>query len=128
MLGKLVDKNLAAFVETRNDTDILMNYVERQSYLFVRDKPAIKHLIYQDYKYRKTLNADNEKIHCAFALAKDPLLKLRRSFAYSKGFRFQQLFDNELLYLVESGIVKYKLLENLPTPTICPNNLGGTDR
>lgn len=127
-LSKMVDKNLAAFVATLNDTEVLHNYVERQNYLFIRDKPAIKHLIYQDYKYRKTLNEDNEKIHCAFALAKEAFLKLRRTFAYSKTFRFQQLFDYELLFLVESGIVKYKLLENLPRPEICPNNLAGTDR
>lgn len=124
----MVDKNLAAFVDSLNDTEVLLDYVERQNYLFIRDKPAIKHLIYKDYKYRKTLNANNEKIHCAFALAKEAFLKLRRTFAYSKNFRFQQLFDYELLYLVESGIVKYKLLENLPRPEICPNNLQGTDR
>lgn len=124
----MVDKKLAAFVDSLNDTEVLLDYVEQKNYLFIRDKPAIKHLIYRDYKYRKTLNANNEKIHCAFAVAKEAFLKLRRTFAYSKTFRFQQLFDYELLYLVESGIVKYKLLENLPKPEICPNNLQGTDR
>lgn len=33
-----------------------------------------------------------------------------------------------LLHLVESGIVKYKLWENLPKAQICPQNLGGTER
>ena len=126
----MVDKNLAAFVDSLNDTDVLMSYVERQNYVFVRDKPAVKHLVYQDYKFRKSLYPDAKegKAHCAFALAKEAFLKLKRTFAYSKNFRFQQLFDYELLYLVESGIVKYKLLENLPKPEICPHDLGGTDR
>lgn len=30
--------------------------------------------------------------------------------------------------MVESGIVKYMLLENLPNAEICPQNLGGTER
>lgn len=127
-LSRMVDKNLAAFVDTLNDTEVLVNYVERQNYVLVRDKPAIKHLIYQDYKYRKTLKADDEKVHCAFAVAKEAFLKRRRAFAYSENFRFKDVFDYELLNLVESGIVKYKLLENLPQPEICPNNLGSTDR
>lgn len=33
-----------------------------------------------------------------------------------------------LLHLVESGIVKYMLWENLPKAEICPQNLGGTER
>lgn len=33
-----------------------------------------------------------------------------------------------LLHLVESGIVKYMLSENLPNTEICPQNLGGTER
>lgn len=33
-----------------------------------------------------------------------------------------------LLNLVESGIVKYMLLENLPSAVICPQNLGSSER
>lgn len=33
-----------------------------------------------------------------------------------------------LLNMVEGGIVKFKLLENLPKAEICPQNLGGTER
>lgn len=124
----MLDKNLAVFVDTYNDSEVLLDFVERQNYVLVRDKPAIKHLIYRDYKYRKGFKVDDEKVHCAFAMAKEPFLKRRRTFAYSKNFKFQQLFDYELLHLVEAGIVKYKLLENLPKPEICPNNLGGKER
>lgn len=127
-LSRMVDKNLAVFVDTLNDTDVLLTYVEKQNYVFVRDKPAISHMIYRDYKYRKTIKFNDEKVHCAFATAKTAFLKRRRTFAYSEKFRFQALFDHELLHMVEAGIVKYKLLENLPNAEICPNNLGGTER
>lgn len=30
--------------------------------------------------------------------------------------------------MVEGGLVKFKLLENLPKAQICPQNLGGTER
>ena len=32
------------------------------------------------------------------------------------------------MYLVESGIVKYKLNEGLPKAEICPQDLGSTER
>lgn len=35
---------------------------------------------------------------------------------------------SRLLNLVESGIVKYMLLENLPNAIICPQNLGSSER
>lgn len=126
-LNRMADKNLAVFVDSLNDTEVLLTYAEQKNYVYVRDKPAISHLIYDDYKYRKTLSP-SEKVHCAFAVAKEPFLKRRRTFAYSENFQFQSLFDHELLHLVEAGIVKYKLLENLPRAEICPNNLGSTER
>lgn len=36
--------------------------------------------------------------------------------------------SSRLLHLVESGIVKYMLWEELPRAEICPQNLGGTER
>lgn len=33
-----------------------------------------------------------------------------------------------LLHLVESGIVKFLLLDRLPNAEICPQDLGGTER
>lgn len=124
----MVQKNLAQFVETLNDTDVLQKEVEKEARVFVRDKPAMSHLIFSDYKYRKTISLDDEKIHCPFAVAKTPFLKRRRSFAYPTNFPYRILFDSELLHLVESGIVKYMLLDGLPKAEICPNNLGGTER
>lgn len=38
------------------------------------------------------------------------------------------LVPHRLLNMVEGGLVKFKLLENLPKAEICPQNLGGTER
>lgn len=37
-------------------------------------------------------------------------------------------FRHSLLALVETGIVKFMLSENLTSAEICPQNLGGTER
>lgn len=37
-------------------------------------------------------------------------------------------FISRFLYLVEGGIIKYKLLKGLPKAVICPENLGSTER
>lgn len=42
---------------------------------------------------------------------------------------FQYIFfRHSLLALVETGIVKFMLSENLTSAEICPQNLGGTER
>lgn len=128
MLNKLVEKKLVTFTDSQNDTDILISMVEKKNLVFIRDRPAIDHLIYQDYRFRKTLSLDNEKIHCPFAISKTSFLKRKRAFAYPKSTKWYTLFDPELLHLVEAGIVKYMLLEGLPKAKICPQDLGGTER
>lgn len=43
-------------------------------------------------------------------------------------FANQLFLDQRLLHLVESGIVKYMIWENLPNAEICPQNLATTER
>ena len=124
----MVEKNLAVFTESLNDSDILINYVEKKNFVFVRDKPAIDHMIYTDYKHRKTINMVDEKFQCPFAVSTISFMKRRRAFAYPKDTKLNLLFDPELLYLVEAGMVKYMLMEGLPNTQICPQNLGSTER
>uniref|UniRef100_A0A1I8NWC1 Ionotropic glutamate receptor C-terminal domain-containing protein n=1 Tax=Stomoxys calcitrans TaxID=35570 RepID=A0A1I8NWC1_STOCA len=128
MLSGMVDRKYAVFTEDTNDTLNLRKYVEKSGYVFVRDRPAITHVLYADYLYRKTISYDNEKIHCPFAMAKDPFLKKKRSFAYPRNSNLSELFDRELLNLVESGIIKHLSARSLPNAEICPQNLGGTER
>ncbi|SPP76120.1 glutamate receptor ionotropic, delta-1 [Drosophila guanche] len=128
MLNRMIQNNYAVFSEETNDTYNLQNYVERNGYVFVRDRPAINIMLYQDYLYRKTISYSDEKIHCPFAMAREPFLKKKRTFAYPIGSNLSQLFDPELLNLVESGIVKHLSAKDLPSAEICPQDLGGTER
>ncbi|XP_055856545.1 glutamate receptor ionotropic, delta-2 [Episyrphus balteatus] len=128
ILSNMVLNNRATFTENENDTITLTTFVEKYGYVFVRDRPAIHHLLYLDYRYRKSISFDNEKIHCPFAMAKEPFLKKKRAFAYPFMSNLSTLFDPELLNLVESGIIKHLLAKGLPNAEICPQDLGGTER
>ncbi|XP_001651932.2 glutamate receptor ionotropic, kainate 2 [Aedes aegypti] len=127
-LSFLVDKHLVEFTTNLNDSDILMTTVSKKNYVYVRDRPAIEHLVYKDYLVRRKVNPINERSHCPFATATTPFLKRVRAFAYPNTTRWNTLFDPQLLNMVEGGLVKFKLLENLPKAEICPQNLGGTER
>nr|QKN21173.1 ionotropic receptor [Zeugodacus cucurbitae] len=128
MLTNMIRNSHAVFSKSSNDTFNLQNFVEKDGYVFVRDRPAINHVLYADYRYRKTISMNDEKLHCPFAMAKEPFLKKNRSFAYPMGSNLSELFDPKLLNLVESGIIKYLSTKDLPNAEICPQNLAGTER
>ncbi|XP_062134409.1 ionotropic receptor 93a [Drosophila sulfurigaster albostrigata] len=128
MLNRMIYNNYAVFTDASNDTYNLQNYVERNGYVFVRDRPAINIMLYRDYLYRKSVSFNDEKIHCPFAMAKEPFLKKKRTFAYPIGSNLSELFDPELLNLVESGIIKHLSARELPSAEICPQDLGSTER
>uniref|UniRef100_A0A6P4DYF6 Uncharacterized protein LOC108038316 n=1 Tax=Drosophila rhopaloa TaxID=1041015 RepID=A0A6P4DYF6_DRORH len=93
MLNRMIQNNYAVFSDETNDTYNLLNYVESNGYVFVRDRPAINIMLYQDYLYRKSISFSDEKVHCPFAMAKEPFLKKKRTFAYPIGSNLSQLFD-----------------------------------
>ncbi|KAH8307426.1 hypothetical protein KR044_011719 [Drosophila immigrans] len=128
MLNRMILNNYAVFTDASNDSYNLQNYVERNGYVFVRDRPAINIMLYRDYLYRKSVSFNDEKIHCPFAMAKEPFLKKKRTFAYPIGSNLSELFDPELLNLVESGIIKHLSATELPSAEICPQDLGSTER
>ncbi|XP_037908321.1 ionotropic receptor 93a isoform X2 [Hermetia illucens] len=128
ILSKMVAKNRAYFTMGLNDTETLMDYVEKKNYVFVRDMPAMKHMLYLDYRYRKQISMTDEKIHCPFAVSKVPFMRKKRSFLYPLQSKWSPLFEPEILNLVESGIVKFLIGKNLPKAEICPQDLAGTER
>ncbi|XP_017080167.1 glutamate receptor ionotropic, delta-1 [Drosophila eugracilis] len=128
MLNRMIQNNYAVFSDETKDSYNLQNYVERNGYVFVRDRPAVNIMLYEDYLYRKSISFSDEKVHCPFATAKQPFLKKKRTFAYPRGSNLSQLFDPELLSLVESGIIKHLSSRDLPSAEICPQDLGGTER
>ncbi|XP_050094606.1 glutamate receptor ionotropic, kainate 2 [Anopheles aquasalis] len=127
-LVSLVDKGLVDFTNNINDSDTLADRVAKHNYVFVRDRPAINHVIYSDYLVRRKINPINERVHCPYATATTPFLKRNRAFGYPLWTEWNRLFDPELLKMVEGGIIKYKLNDRLPKAEICPQNLGGTER
>lgn len=89
-------KNNHAIFSAENDTQNLLDFVEKKDYVYVRDRPAIDHLIYRDYRDRKTRILNDEKAQCPFAVSKTPFIKRKRTFAYSKeNFPYNSLFDPE---------------------------------
>lgn len=93
-LRPMVDRNRAIFTDSSNDTENLNIYVQEDNYVFIKDRPGIDHLIYRDYLYRKTIKT-SDRDHCPFAIAKTPFMTRKRSFAYTKGFPYKDLFDPE---------------------------------
>lgn len=51
-LMPMVEKSLGIFSNKNNDTDILLNQIMKKDYVFIRDKPAIDHLV-------MTIHAEN---------------------------------------------------------------------
>lgn len=100
-MRKMYDNHRIIFSE-KSDNDTLNEYVYKDGYVLVRDRPAISHLIYNDYILRKRTNPDDERKQCPFAVAKDPFMKRRRSFAYRLDSELSLLFDEE--YVKYQGV------------------------
>lgn len=117
----------------------------KKNLVFIRDKPAIDHLVYEDYRKRK--REPSERLQCPFAMSKEISLRRKRGFIYPKKSKWAKLFDPQwvkktfdkstsffnssscsLRYMVEAGIVKHRLNYGLPKAEICPQNLGSIER
>lgn len=93
-MNQMVTRGRAEF-NAKNDSDNLLEFVENKNFVFIRDRPAINHLIYQDYQRRKLQSVNDEKKHCPFATAKRPFMKRKRTFAYPTSSGLNELFDPE---------------------------------
>lgn len=94
MMQKMYSDGRAVFTD-KSDNDTLNELVFNDGFVLVRDRPAISHLIYNDYQTRKLKNPADEKRQCPFATAKEPFLKRKRSFAYQLPSKFNFIFDPE---------------------------------
>lgn len=90
-LRPMLERNLGVLTNMNNDTDILLNQVFKKNLVFLRDKPAIDHLVYEDYRKRKSL--PSERLQCPFAMSKEISLKRKRGFIYPKESKWARLFD-----------------------------------
>lgn len=91
----MVLKERGVFTNSTNETATLFDYVYEDGYVLIRDRPAVDHLIYADYKYRRALRIPEatERVLCPFAVSQKPFMTRKRSFAYNKNFPFKELFD-----------------------------------
>nr|ALR72540.1 ionotropic receptor IR5 [Colaphellus bowringi] len=109
------------------DLDILEEYVKKRNMMFIREKTLIKNVMYRDYQEKTKRGVDEEK-RCTFVMADFPITMFSRGFAYTHDFKYAELFDRTFQYLIEAGIIQFKLRENLPDAEICPLNLGSIER
>nr|QUP79602.1 ionotropic receptor 15 [Monochamus saltuarius] len=110
-----------------DDMSILRTYVTDRDMMFIREKSVLNNIMYKDYK-DKTKKGIDENKRCTYVVAKFPITKFSRAFAFRKNFKYMKLFDSAIQHLVESGIIEHKFVENLPDTEICPLNLGNTER
>lgn len=73
------------------DALIMKNFVDK-GYMYMRDKPAVEHIMYQDY-LNKTKLEIAENLRCTYVITKWPMLKLPRSFAFRRDFEWADLFN-----------------------------------
>lgn len=92
MMRKMYNDGRAVFSD-KADNETLNEFVYKEGFVLVRDRPAINHLIYNDYKDRKSKNPTDEKKQCPFATAKEPFMTRKRSFAYALASEYNALFD-----------------------------------
>lgn len=86
----MVLKNQAVFQPGELDASFL-SYVDNDV-VFVRDKPAVELLMYEDYK-NKTLQNVDEKERCTYVVTKDKFMTKSRAFAFPKNSSLITLFD-----------------------------------
>lgn len=83
-LGKLVDETSRAIFD---------NYVKKQNFMYIGERPIVEHLMYDDYmNIRDPSIAESEK--CGFVITQWLALTRPRAFAYAKNFSFYELFDS----------------------------------
>lgn len=77
---------------TESSKEMFTNWVKKKSFIYIGEKPIVDHLMYDDY-----MSITDPKIQeadkCKYVLTDFPLLTRPRAFAYSKSFRFHELFD-----------------------------------
>lgn len=94
-MSKMFNTTRAQLTTNSDDRENLISYVQDKDFVFVRDRPAMDHLIYKDYRIRRKLSATDEKMHCPFATSKQPFIKRKRAFAYPQNTIWNTLFDPE---------------------------------
>ncbi|KAL3267593.1 hypothetical protein HHI36_011711 [Cryptolaemus montrouzieri] len=124
-----VSKGLGPRYKYFNSTDaaIMTQYVTEENMMFIRERPIADYDIYDDYKKKVKAGIDEEH-RCTYVLTKFSVYSAARAFAYSRSFKYYELFNDALQHLVEAGVIKFKMTESLPNTKLCPIQLQSKDR
>ncbi|XP_076273356.1 ionotropic receptor 76b isoform X2 [Rhynchophorus ferrugineus] len=115
-------------IQVDADEDIiLMDYVTKQNFMYIRERTVLQSLMYEDYKEKTKANT-TESARCTYVITDFPVCTFPRAFAFTSKFKYKPLFDLTIQHLSESGITEFKQREFLPDTTICPLNLGNKER
>lgn len=76
-----------------SDKNILNRYVNEKNMMFIREKPIIEYVMFDDYK-EKTKNGIEEAKRCTYVITKFSVATFSRAFAYAKDFKYKILFDS----------------------------------
>lgn len=86
----MVQKKMGLFQPEPKDTDFLA-FIQKD-YVYLRDKPAVEHLMYTDYK-NKTRQGIEEKNRCTYVTTTNFFMKRARAFAYPTTSNLYHIFD-----------------------------------
>lgn len=75
------------------DQRILSEYVQKRDIMFIRERPIADYILYDDYK-RKTKDGIKEEERCTYVITKFAVTSNNRAFAFSKKFKYKQVFDS----------------------------------
>ncbi|CAH2092215.1 unnamed protein product [Euphydryas editha] len=124
-LNRMVRNGRAQFKSVTKNEDFLP--MVNGGTVLVKEQTAIDNLMYDDY-LRKTREGVAESDRCTYVIAPNAFMKQQRAFAYPHNSTLRVLFNSVILYLVQSGIIKFLEHKDLPSTKICPLDLQSKDR
>lgn len=75
-----------------DDRLILDEYVLKRNWMFLREKPIVEYIMFEDYK-RRTKAGIQESDRCIYVITRFSVVRYPRGFAYAKQFKYRSLFD-----------------------------------
>nr|AQN78504.1 ionotropic receptor 76b [Meteorus pulchricornis] len=101
--------------------------IARTDQVFITEMNLIDTIIHKDYMMRTHMNII-EKRRCTLVMVPQQLYRQNRAFAYQPKSPVQEKIDQQLLHLIETGIIMH--MESIPLPIVryCPLDLQSKER
>lgn len=75
------------------DNQIIKQFVDKSNMMFIREKPIVEYVMYDDYKDKTKQQIPEEK-RCTYVITKWSVVSFSRAFAYTQKFKYKRLFDS----------------------------------